>query len=105
MTVSLGEVQTVEGVRELDTSMQKQLAIEALSNLGTRDGADAVRQAGLAPPGQGTSNIVWIMIVAAFCIALGQVVQGFDPELMLTVFTASAGFLAGLLSPSPIGGR
>jgi hypothetical protein len=58
-----------------------------------------------------------MMIVAAFClvligggytlawIALGHAAEGFDPELMLTVFTAFAGFLAGLLSPSPIGGR
>ena len=56
-----------------------------------------------------------MVVVAAIClvlvgagytlarIALGQGAEGFDPELMLVVFTASAGFLAGLLSPSPIG--
>jgi hypothetical protein len=71
----------------------------------------------LAHPGQGASNAVWIMIVAAFCIvligagytlariALGQAVEGFDPELMLAVFATATGFLAGLLSPSPSGGR
>ncbi len=111
---SLDEAQTVEDIRDLDTSVKKEVAIEALSNLGTREGIDAVRQAGLAPPGQGTSNIVWIMVVAAFCIvligggytlmriALGQLAEGFDPQLMLVVFTTAVGFLGGVLSnPHP----
>jgi hypothetical protein len=114
---SLDEAQTVEEIRDLDTSVKKEVAIEALSHLSPQEGAEAVRQSGLAPPGQGTSNIVWMMIVAAFClvligggytlmrIALGHAAEGFNPELMVAVITLSAGFLTGLLTPSPIGGR
>jgi hypothetical protein len=57
-------------------------------------------------------NYVWIAIISAFVLiflfsggGLGiAVFQGIKtPDLLVTVFSTSVGFLAGVLTPSPVG--
>lgn len=70
----------------------------------------------LAPPGGRTRNAIWLIVVIAFALVLlgsftTLLVAMFSefqhepvvkPELILSVFTTVVGFLAGLLTPSPV---
>jgi len=62
---------------------------------------------------QGTGNAIWMIIVTTFAIVLiGSAVTLFygvlgtskttELQILLTIFTTVVGFLAGLLSPSPL---
>ncbi len=72
----------------------------------------------LPPPGPGARNVIWITIVFAFALVLmysvwilgvgvtselkENVLYATKSDTMLTVVTTVVGFLAGLLSPSPV---
>ncbi|HQR47052.1 MAG TPA: hypothetical protein PLB02_03325 [Thermoanaerobaculia bacterium] len=67
-------------------------------------------------PSQDVSNSLWKVVIWAFVLIMGgaalllgvgifvpPATGGTKPETLLAVFTAVTGFLAGLLSPSPVG--
>ena len=102
-------------VENLDAEKRAAIAVSALSNLGPEKQQETLQQAGVGVAGadQVTSNAVWIRIVSSFAIVLvisvltiSVIALGFlgntDIQTVLTVFTTAAGFLAGLLSPSPL---
>jgi hypothetical protein len=67
-----------------------------------------VQRFGVSGPAQDAADRLWRIIVTSFAIvlvgsflALAPVATGSD-DVMLTVFTTAAGFVAGLLSPSPL---
>ena len=98
------------------------LRLKVLNKINEADLSDEQKaefmQSILGPgaPGQQISDQIWLLIVTSFCIVLvGSFLTiafilswwGATPETnlggpLLTVFTTAAGFLAGLLSPSPI---
>ncbi len=62
-------------------------------------------------PAQGVVNFAWKVIISVFAgvfvlSALGIIASVFWPhtgDLLITIFSTSVGFLAGVLSPSPVG--
>jgi hypothetical protein len=108
---------TVENTQEaanLPVEERAALATASLGSLSPDEQQSVVEQAGVRPD-QTTSNFVWRIIVCTFAagliiavLAVGGIALGLfkgttDIQTMLTVFTTTAGFLAGLLSPSPVG--
>jgi hypothetical protein len=98
-----------------DPLTQKAFAISYLSSLDSQT-QNEVFQAILKQPAQGPTNYIWISIVtgillafiaAAFGIVWGVLYYQNTNEAtviqpIITVFTASIGFLTGLLIPSPV---
>ena len=112
---SVASIPGANEVANLPVDERAELAVSALSNLGPQRQQEALRQSGIgiSPADQVTSNRVWMTIVASFAIVLVAAVLGIiviafgfltntDIQTLLTVFTTAAGFLAGLLSPSPL---
>jgi phospholipase C len=109
MTQTLAILQTSE--------QKKQNAIDAFNGLNPQERKDAAQQLQqqgiLSPPGKQTNDYIWIIIVVGFAIVLvggaaALTVAVFykgdgtlSGDLLLTIFTTSAAFLAGLLAPSP----
>jgi hypothetical protein len=105
-------------VQNLAEQEKKTLATVTLDNLSSEDRKEVVRQAGVPSPGQEAADRIWRIIVTSFSIvlvgaflALALVATGTvewlfgkagTDDVMLAVFTTAAGFLAGLLSPSPL---
>jgi hypothetical protein len=70
----------------------------------------------IEPPEPATRNRVWLIVVATFSIVILVTACGLlygvfvdrpaaplvAPEVVLSVFTAAMGFLAGLFAPSPV---
>ena len=83
--------------------------------VATPDGEVVVEHspAHLAPPASATNDRIWTLIVGALClVALAVAVTlcvgvfvpasgATQPALLLSIFTGTAGVLAGLLAPSP----
>ncbi len=100
----------VSQIQNLPADTQKQVAIEAMRQLGAADQKDVVKQAGLPAPGQAVADRLWLLIAAGFIFVLvGSFISlaaatflRVPNELLLTVFTTVAAFLAGLLAPSPV---
>ena len=100
------KAETLRGVISTLSSPEKEAMTKALSGV-------------LAPPGDRTRDAVWLMVVGAFSLVLvgAALVLGLGvfgeisdttkqitrTDTILTVFTTVVGFLAGLLSPSPLG--
>jgi len=70
----------------------------------------------MGPPSTRIRDNLWLIVVGAFAIvlvgsflALASALLFFRsniaPELILTMFTSVAGFLAGLFTPSPVANR
>jgi hypothetical protein len=107
-------VSTPEDAANLPVGERAALATATLGSLTPDEQQSVIEQAGVRPD-QRTSNYVWRVIVSAFAAALlvavlvvGGIALGLfkgttDIQTMLTIFTTAAGFLAGLLSPSPVG--
>jgi hypothetical protein len=100
-------VENMEDVQNLPEQEKKSLAATALDHLSTQDRKEVVQRFGVSGPAQEAADRIWRIIVTAFAIvlvgsflALAPIATGTD-DAMLTVFTTAAGFLAGLLSPSP----
>ncbi len=93
-----------------ENAYQKQDAMKAMQLLNTQDQTDIAQQLGLKPDRQVT-DLVWIVIVISFALilvgafvtlAIAVFTYGkLSGDLLLTVFTTAAAFLAGLLAPSP----
>jgi hypothetical protein len=93
-----------------ENAYQKQDAMKAMQLLNTQDQTDVAQQLGLKPDRQVT-DLVWIVIVISFALilvgafvtlAIAVFTYGkLSGDLLLTVFTTAAAFLAGLLAPSP----
>jgi len=113
-------VSKTQDVAALPEDQTKAVAA-AMKNLWSEAQADVVQQARvqLPLPGLEASEKLWSTIVTSFAIVLvgaffalaliatGTVeyLFGGPPptgDVMLTVFTTAAGFLAGLLTPSPV---
>ncbi len=113
-------ISNTQDVAELPEDLRKAVAEVAMRNLGPDAQADVVQQARvqLPLPGLEASEKLWRTIVTSFSIVLvgaflalaliatGTVAYLYNSEptgdVMLTVFTTAAGFLAGLLTPSPV---
>lgn len=93
-----------------ENAPNKQVVMKAMQSLPAQDQTDIAHQLGFQPSRQVT-DMVWIVIVISFALIL---VGGFvtlamavftygklSGDLLLTVFTTAAAFLAGLLAPSP----
>jgi hypothetical protein len=113
-------ISNTQDVAVLPEAQLKAVAEAAMKNLGSDAQADVMQQARvqLPTPGLEASEKLWRIIVTSFSIVLvgaflalaligtGTVGYLYNSEpagdVMLTVFTTAAGFLAGLLSPSPV---
>jgi len=115
---------------EMPTSDKADIAQRAVGQLPDKDKADMVKKtidnlpeaerksvasAVLGNPDGATLDFLWKVIVASFCVVLlgtvaalilsmyrSPVVGGAKPELILAIVTTVIGFLAGLVSPSPV---
>lgn len=104
---SAGEkAETLRGVISTLSPPEKEAMTKALSGV-------------LAPPGDRTKDAIWLIVIGAFSLVLvgAALVLGLGvfreisdatkqvtrTDTILTVFTTVVGFLAGLLSPSPLG--
>jgi hypothetical protein len=108
------EIRESQQVVDLTPEDKIALATTALQSLPQDQQQNVVAAVGVRPD-QSTMNFAWRVIVCTFAfglvvaviviggIALGLFKGTTDIETMLTVFTTAAGFLAGLLSPSPVG--
>jgi hypothetical protein len=100
-------------MEQLNPEERKAAAADLLRSFPLADRREVVQAAGLGPPNQGTANFIWITVVICFALVLiasaASLLYGvvflqrtIDSILVvLTVFTAVVGFLAGLLAPSP----
>jgi VIT1/CCC1 family predicted Fe2+/Mn2+ transporter len=93
-----------------ENAPDKQVAMKAMKSLSAQDQTDIANQLGFQPSRQVT-DMVWKVIVISFAlvlvggfVALAMAVFAYGKlsgDLLLTVFTTAAAFLAGLLAPSP----
>jgi len=100
-------------IDQLTPEERKAAAADLLRSFSLADRKEVVQAAGLGPPKQATANFIWITVVTCFALVLiasaASLLYGvvflqrtIDSMLVvLTVFTAVVGFLAGLLAPSP----
>jgi hypothetical protein len=110
------QIDNSQQVVDLPIEDKVALATTSLQNLPQEQRQGVAASVGVLPD-QSTSNFVWKVIVCTFALglvvavlAVGGIALGLfkgttDIQTMLTVFTTTAGFLAGLLSPSPVAGR
>jgi hypothetical protein len=110
------QIDNTQQVADLPTEDKVALATTSLQSLPQEQRQNVAANVGVLPD-QSTSNFVWKVIVCTFALglvvavlAVGGIALGLfkgttDIQTMLTVFTTTAGFLAGLLSPSPVAGR
>jgi VIT1/CCC1 family predicted Fe2+/Mn2+ transporter len=101
-------VENMEDVQNLPEQEKKSLAATAPDHLSIQDRKEVVQRFGVSGPAQEAADRLWRIIVTSCAIvligsflALAPVATGTD-TVMLTVFTTAAGFLAGLLSLSPL---
>jgi hypothetical protein len=113
---------TPQEVANLPQDERAAVAVAGLSNLAPEAQDAVLKSAGvsrqLPDPTPSTTDKVWRTIVLSFSIVLVGAFLGIalvatgavqflfgqpgTDDVMLTVFTTAAGFLAGLLSPSPV---
>src|SRR5438094_829439 len=102
-------IASTEQVPALPAEDKKSLAVTAMQTMSESDRAEVQQRLGLAPPGKATTDQIWLIVVGTFCVALlgaaltlaFAVIRKIDAPALLTVFTTTTAFLAGLLSPSP----
>lgn len=104
----------LNAIPDLGPDDKKAVALEYMRNLDHSAKAEVARESGVVPPpGQRVTNVIWIMVVTAFALVLlGSTGSLFFSvlassktmglQVLLTVFTTVVGFLAGLLSLSPL---
>lgn len=86
-------------------------AITTINGLTGQTRKDANQQLGIPGPGRQVTDLIWMVIIVSFALilvgafitlALAVFAYGkLSGDLLLTVFTTAAGFLAGFLAPSP----
>jgi hypothetical protein len=96
--------------------------VDALERLPSKERAQVIRSIGLGGPSQWVSDWIWFVIVLAFvatmAASVGVLLLGrfnlispaenaifTSTETLITLFTTTTAFLAGLLSPSPVKGQ
>jgi hypothetical protein len=101
-------------VKSLSANERRAFAQQLSAQLPAKELAELLR---IEPPEPATRNRVWLVVVATFSIVILVTTCGLlygvfvdkpaaplvPPELVLSVFTAAVGFLAGLFAPSPVG--
>jgi hypothetical protein len=95
-----------DSVDALPTADKVSLLAESMRKLPSKEQRQVVQQ-GLSKPGRDANDLIWVIIVfgvvAAMLIAVGSFYWNTgDVNKMLAVFTATIGFIAGLITPSPI---
>ncbi len=103
-------------LNSLDMNAKKDVTATALNSLDDASKKDVATRAGISSPNQTTTNTIWLFIVIGFVfvfvvastfLIIGVAILGKkadDVQVVLTIFTAVVGFLAGLLTPSPAQG-
>ena len=103
-------------LNSLDMNAKKDVTATALNSLDMNAKKDVATRAGISSPNQTTTNTIWLFIVIGFVfvfvvastfLIIGVAILGKkadDVQVVLTIFTAVVGFLAGLLTPSPAQG-
>ncbi len=107
-------------LQRADSQQLKTLAYSALSRLAPDDKTQVAAASGvLQPPDPGTTNVIWVTIVAVFgAVMVGAAAALFvghfilvtpatgavytPTETLVTLFTTASAFLAGLLVRSPV---
>jgi hypothetical protein len=104
----------VVGLDKLDNNQKKDLAVKTLGTLPEGDKGEVANRSGLGLPSQGPTDIIWLVVVIALALILvatsGALVYGVvflqrtadNVQIILTIFTTVVGFIAGLLTPSPL---
>jgi hypothetical protein len=107
VTTALSRPEAIQGLQTNTEKTLKELSSEVVNQLPR-----------IQPPDTKTSNAIWLIIVISFVLVMVGAVYvlgaGVTSKLeanvsyvtksdtILTVFTTSVAFLAGLLSPSPV---
>jgi hypothetical protein len=98
----------------LNTNQKKDLAVKTINDLSANDKNDVANRTGLGPPSKRPTDAIWLIIVIAFVfiaiISASSITYGVvflqrtadNVQIVLTIFTTVAGFVVGLVSPSPI---
>jgi hypothetical protein len=98
----------------LSTEQKKDAVVQAIGTFNKDDQSEIAVRAGLGAPDRVSTNMIWLIIITAFTIILVvstcSLVYGVvflqrtadNVQVVLTIFTSVVGFLAGLLSPSPM---
>ena len=102
-------IASTEQVPDLPPEDKMALAVTAMRTMTDSDRADVQQRLGLASPGKHTTDQIWLIVVGTLCVALlgaaltlaYAVLRKIDAPALLTIFTTTTAFLAGLLSPSP----
>jgi hypothetical protein len=109
---ALADPNTLAALKTSTEDTLKQLGKEAVQETTERR---------LPPPSQATNNAIWLIVVIAFALVMvgaayvlgtgvtskldASVQYVTKGETILTVFTTTVGFLAGLLASSPVKGK
>ena len=98
--------QVIDAIAALPEADKVEVLADGLRKLPTKERKKAATQ-GLAGPTRQASDVIWLVIVVGVVAAMLASVASFysgngDAEKMLAVFTATIGFIAGLISPSPM---
>ena len=96
---------------ELSHAQRKELAIAAAQMLSAED--KKLLAATINPPAPSITNWIWMIVVCSFAFVVVAdflmlsycVFHDKKTDVLLAVFTTCAGFLAGLLAPSPVSGK
>jgi hypothetical protein len=97
-----------------ETSLDRAAAVErvmaATQHLDPASQAAAIRS--LGPPDQGTTNVLWLVVVAGLVLVVLAAVGGLiawsgngsaQTDKLVTVITTALAGLVGLFVPSPVG--
>jgi hypothetical protein len=107
----------VAALPNLNNDQKKDLAVKTLGTLPQDDKSEVADRTGLGRPSQGPTDMIWVIIVITFALVLvgaaGSILYGVvflgqtadKVQIVLTIFTTVAGFIAGLISPSPFQGN
>jgi hypothetical protein len=79
-------------------------------DMSATEKARFAQQLGFPPPHGNVANQIWLLVIGCFVFVLGgsfltmavAIFMKVPAELLLTVFTTTVGFLAGLLTQSPV---
>ena len=105
---------TLDEMDALNDDQKKKLLVQMLNSLSPGDRNEVVNSTGFGEPGRKTRDAIWLIVMITFALVLlvaaGSLVYGVvflqrtadNVQVVLTIFTAVVGFLAGLLSPSPL---
>ena len=122
MTGNLGDTpnpgppadEAVAAMQDLPYQGRKRVTMHLVQTLSPEDQQEVIRV--LQLPGRHTNDTVWLIVISAFAIVLVgsflaiaasafvRAAEATSVQMILTLFTTAAAFLAGLLSPSPLQG-